>query len=177
MVCLAVVIWGVPVNVYLPSSMFAISHTGNDYYYLLTGAAINSLAMGSASVGSYQLLVVASGSATSITTATPKNIGSLTLSPGIWDITGQVDYVLAGVTSLDFKSGSSPISATFGPQDSFANMPLIATGLSDTFGHVLPTWQLDNRTSGGTSVFLVGQANFTLGATSAYGTLRARKVG
>lgn len=151
-----------------PGSLLTVSGTNNAWVPTTT-------VLSNASIGAFLSTVIASGSAVSLSTTTPTNIGSLTLTPGDWDITGVVDYVTTGASTLDFKSGVSAASSAFGPQDSFVNMPLITTLLSDTFGHVLPTWRLDNRTSTGTTIFLVGQANFSVGAAAAYGTIRARK--
>lgn len=124
--------------------------------------------------GEYATGTLASGSATGLTTATPKNVTSVSLTAGDWDVTGVIDYVLGAATCTHFKSGSSSTSATFGGQDSFADMPLITTLLSDTFGHVLPTQRFS--LSATTTVYLVAQATFSAGTVDAYGTIRARRV-
>lgn len=165
-------------SVYFPSSMFSVSHTGSDYYYLLTGAMSNVLALGTASVGTYTKTTVASGSATTLATATPSNLGSLTLGPGIWLLGGVVDYVLTGATTIGFKGGTSAVSVTFGAQDTSVNVPLIASVLTANYGQVLPRWVLDTRTmSGSTTVYLIGSGTFSLGTVAAFGTIDALKIG
>lgn len=119
-----------------------------------------------------------SSSSTTLTTATITNIGSITLTPGLWDVTGVLDYGFTGVTGTHYQSGVSNVSATFAGQDSYADMPLITTVLTDGFSHVLPVWQFDTRTaSGNTPVYLIGKATFSVGTVTAFGTIRARQMG
>lgn len=122
----------------------------------------------------YQSSLLASGSAVSLTTATPATVTSLSLAAGEWDVTGVIDYVLTGATATAFKSGSNTVAATFGSQDTFVNIPLATTTLSDTFGHVLPTTRF--VLSLASTIYLVAQATFSAGTVAAYGTLRARKM-
>lgn len=124
--------------------------------------------------GEYIEGVLASGSATGLTTATAKNVTSISLTAGDWDVTGVVDYVLTAATATDFKSGSSSTSATFGGQDSSVNMPLIVTLLSDTYGQMIPVQRFSLAST--TTVYLVAQATFSAGTVDAYGTIRARRV-
>lgn len=125
-------------------------------------------------VGEFNNSIVASGSAVSLTNATATNVTTLSLAAGDYNCWGVVDYTTTGATTTDFKSGISTTSATFGAQDTFVNMPLIATALSDTFGHVLPVVRLS--LAGTTTVYLLGQSNFSVGTASGYGTLNCRRV-
>ena len=88
---------------------------------------------------------------------------------------GVVDYALSGATTSDFQSGASATAATFGAQDTSVNLPLIATALSDTFGQAVPTTRFSLSLT--STVYLIAEATFSAGAVSAYGTLRARKMG
>ena len=123
--------------------------------------SLTSVIFGSTALATDNASNVASGSAVSISTATPTNLGSITLTAGRWLIFGMVNFVTTGATTLDFKAGSSSTSATFGADNQNANMPTIASALSDTVSVVIPTRFLDNRTVGGTTtVFLIGSRNF-----------------
>lgn len=117
---------------------------------------------------------VASGSAVSLTTATPANIGSVSLPAGDYECWASADYTLTAATSSAFKSGISSTSATFGAQDTFANIPLITTLLSDTFVHNTPSVRMSLAST--TTVYLVGQSTFSAGSEAAYGTLRCRRA-
>jgi hypothetical protein len=118
--------------------------------------------------------VLTSGSAVSLTNATPANITSISLTAGDWDINGVIDYVPTGATTSDFISGSSSTSATFGGQDTSVGLPLVSTALSTTLGHPIPTTRFSLSTT--TTIYLVGQANFSVGTAAAYGTIRARRM-
>lgn len=146
----------------------AITPTGG-----VVGTATNNNAT-AGNIGEVFSGSLASGSAIAISSATPANIASITLTPGDWDCVGIVDYVPAGATTSDFKSGLSTVTAAFGAQDTFCNIPLIATALTDTFGQPTPLSRISITSS--TPVFLIGQANFTVGTATAYGTLRARRM-
>lgn len=147
------------------------------YATAVTGQLLGTATNDSANPGSIGELLsstVASGSAVTINTGVAKNITSVSITAGDWDVTGQVDYVLNAATTTDFQSGSSTTSATFGAQDSSSIIPLITTLVSDTFGQTLPVFRYSFATA--TTVFLVGAANFSAGGVTGYGTIRARRV-
>lgn len=139
----------------------------------ITGTTTNDNAI-AGDIGEYVESVIASGSAVSLTDTTAKTVTSISLTAGDWDVTGVVDYVLTGATATHFKSGSSSTSATFGAQDTFVDLPLITTTLSDTLGHIIPTTRFSLAST--TTVYLVGQATFSAGTVDAYGTIRARRM-
>ena len=117
---------------------------------------------------------LASGSATALVTATAKTVVSLTLTPGDWDITGVLDFSLAGATTSSLRAGINSTTNAFGAQDTFVNTPLVVTALTDTCGKVVPVMRVSIAAN--TTYHLVGQATFTAGAVTAYGTIRARRV-
>lgn len=155
-------------------SVGAIFISGNNVVGNLPGTSTNDNA-NAGNVGEIITSTVTSGAALSLSNATAKTIASILLTAGDWDVTGVVDYVASGATTSDFKSGSSNTNNTFGSQDSFVNLPLIATTLSDTIGHPIPLFRYSIST-GNVSTYLIGQANFSLGSATAYGTIRARRV-
>lgn len=146
----------------------------SDYTQVIAkGTATNDNAV-AGNVGEFSTAQLVSGSAVSLTTATPTNITSLSLTAGDWQCWGVVDYVATGATTTAFKSGLSSTSATFGGQDTFQNMPLIATALSDTFGHSVAPVRFS--LSATTTVYLIGQATFSVGTGAGYGTLNCRRA-
>ncbi len=129
---------------------------------------------GAGILGEYATATIVSGSAVSLTTATPTDVTSVSLTAGDWEVWGVVDYILSSVTATDFKHGSHSTSATFGGQDTFINLPFITTVLSDTLGVVIPRTRYS--LSGTTTIYLVAQGTFSAGTLTAYGSIFARRV-
>lgn len=125
--------------------------------------------------GEYQTIKLASGSATSLTTDTPKNITTYQITPGDWECWGVVDFNPAATTSVtQLYEGISATSAALGADDtfSFANW---------AGGSVLNVTQRRNvprqRFSVGvtTNIYLVAQAQFSVSTMTAYGSLFCTK--
>jgi hypothetical protein len=117
--------------------------------------------------------VLTSGNAVSLTTATSANVVSMMVPAGDWDISGEVDYILGAATATLFKSGTNTTSGTLGGQDSYASVPLITTLVSSTYTQVAPSTRYTFTQP--TVVYMVGNATFSAGTVTAYGTIRARK--
>lgn len=139
----------------------------------LPGTATNDNAS-AGNVGEYITAQLASGSATSLTTATPKNIISISLTAGDWDVEGIIDYALSGIGISSFQSGSSTTTATFGPQDTSISAPFNGASFTGIYAQNIPTTRYSLATT--TTVFLVASATFLTGAITGYGTIRARRV-
>ena len=117
---------------------------------------------------------------TSLTTATPANVITtpfLVLTPGRWDIFGQIAFLPAATTSItQIAFGINSVSAT---------LPAAGSGglVQNTFAAVVPTAipQCYNVTttrvniSVNTTYYLVAQATFTVSTLSAFGTLYAER--
>lgn len=124
---------------------------------------------------------VGSGAAISLTTTTPANVTSLTLQPGEWSLSGQVDFTLTGATSTLFQMGESVVSAALPTQpggaglgtDAVTTSPVIATVLTATLDLLNGPVRLSIPTT--TIVYLVASASFSVGTVAAYGTLSARR--
>lgn len=139
----------------------------------ITGTATNNNAT-AGDIGEVISGQLSSGAPTSLSNGTAKNVTSMSLTAGDWDVTGVVDYVLAGTTSTKFQAGSSSTSATFGAQDTSVNVPLILTTVTDTYSQIIPTTRFSLAST--TTVYLVAQATFSAGTVDAYGTIRARRM-
>lgn len=120
---------------------------------------------------------IASGSALTLTSGTPLNVTSITLTAGDWEVSGVVQFTTAASTSVTNVVGSiSSTSATLdvtrltGGQVA-AVIPGANTG---AFNHPLNPTRFNVTTS--TTVFLVAQATFTVAALTTFGTIRARRV-
>jgi hypothetical protein len=128
--------------------------------------------------GEYSSSTVASGAAVALTTATPANVTSLSLTAGTWDISGTVSFTPAVTTSItNLQGGVNSTSAT---------LPGAITG--GQFGHfqtatvpgaVNPAYSTGTRRlilTVTTTVYLVAQAAFTVSTCGAFGILAARRV-
>lgn len=138
----------------------------------------------SADLGTLVTSSVPVGSAVSLTTATPANITSIILSPGDWDISGVVDFLPAASTSVtNITNSVSLTSATLSSQTGGNGLGTDATMVWNQAASVpaalmaqeVPAVRLSITKT--TTVFLVAQATFTVSTMTAYGTIRANRVG
>jgi len=146
-----------------------------------TGTTTNDNAA-AGNIGQFITSTVAAGSAVALTTATGKDVTTISLTAGDWDVSGQVDFVLAGVTATLFQSGISLSTNTLPSQaggsgmgtDALVGVPLLTTILSATYCQGIAPVRISLAAT--TTVYLVAQAAFSAGTNTAYGTLRARRV-
>lgn len=149
-----------------------------------TGAAItgtntnDSAAAGN--VGEYIEGVLAAGSATALTTDTPKTLVSISLTAGDWDVTGMVgvqpnpaavySYALASVsptTNTQNTTSTNLVSHTQYPAGTLSTtstdpriaLPMVRVSLAST-----------------TTYYLICQAGFTVSSCLGYGRISARRV-
>lgn len=123
---------------------------------------------------------IASGSAVALTTATPANITSKSITPGTWLVWGTIDFALAAATVTLEQGGLNNTSATLPTQQA----PLtegLSTRVPNNAATVTQTDQIDIRptvitVASTVTLFLVAQATFSAGAVSAYGTLFAMQL-
>lgn len=149
---------------------------------LVKGTPTNDNAI-TGDVGEYITSTVASGSAVSLTTATPANITSISLTAGDWDIDSVVDFLPAASTSItQYNVAVSLTSATLSTQAGGSGLgtdPILivnqaAAVPAAVVGIVPATVRLSIAAT--TTVYLVAQAAFTVSTLAGYGTIRARRV-
>lgn len=147
----------------------------------LKGTTTNdSAALGN--IGEIVTSTVTSGAAVTLSNAAGANVTNVSLTAGDWDVHGQVDFILAGVTATLFQSGISLTTGTLPTQpggsglgpDGVSNVPLLTTVLSATYGQ--PSGPVRLSVSTTSTVFLVADGTFSVGTLTAYGTIRARRV-
>lgn len=115
-------------------------------------------------------------SATSAVTdasASAVNVTSVTLTPGDWDVTGVVDIATSGTTATDVYAGTSATSGVLAADSTFA-LPVTYTTVTNTAS--LPTPVVRYSVAAATPVYLTSRALYSAGTTTAYGTIRARRV-
>lgn len=163
-----------PAGDQVPTTLiFNSNQAGQD----ITIASTGLLTVNPVTKGNITSSVIAAGSATSLTTATPKTITSLTLGVGTWRVYGYVDYVLAGATTtvLQHGFGTTTNSFTNSLQAQDTNTIIesgFTTATTTLTGQPTPFQQI-TVASGTQQVFMVADATFSAGTVTAYGSMYA----
>ena len=127
-------------------------------------------------IGEYTESSVASGSAVALTSTTPANVTSISLTPGDYDVFGVIGYLPAASTSITFKTGgSSATSATLGALGAVFSLSQAAV-VPGAVGQlsVIPTVRVNITET--TTIYLVAQATFSVSTLGAYGLIAARRI-
>lgn len=139
---------------------------------------IDASSSGAGNVGEVVSSLVASGSAVSLTTATPANITSISLTAGDWDVQANVNVLGASTTTAAAalqQVGISTTSATLPTDGSQVIVAVpVATTTSFNTGASIPRVRINVSIT--TTVYLVAEATFTAGTVTAYGGITARRV-
>ena len=129
-------------------------------------------------LGEFMSSVVLVGSAISLTTATPADVTSLSLTAGDWDVSGEVWYSQNAATIGTISQAAITTTSATLP-----TVPAVNTGLSRSsgtemtgIGPVIPVGPVRISIGSTTTVYLVAQSTFTVNTNAAYGVLRARRV-
>jgi len=127
-------------------------------------------------VGEFVTSQVLIASAVSLTTDTPKNVTSISLTAGDWNVYGFVGFAPAASTSLTHTSGS--ISQVTNTLDVTAQQalttPAIVPGATLEWSNTLPEARISLTAT--TTIYLVAHAIFTVSTLGAYGTISARRM-
>jgi hypothetical protein len=129
-------------------------------------------------VGEYTSKALTIGSATALTTGTPKNVTSMTLAAGDWEVSGVVAVQVATATTTTAFGGWVSLSSAAYPwpvnpdAGSYTYLPSVGTGISV----VLPTGTIRMSIGSASPVYLTAVCNFGVSTASAYGFLQARRV-
>lgn len=115
------------------------------------------------------------GSAINLTTATAAAVTSISLTAGDWDVYGCVVYSNGATTNLvsarGFISTSvSLLSAEFSAVVDYGTAGLVLNGV---IGLTCPPIRISISST--TTIYLVAYANFTIGVSTAYGQIYARR--
>ena len=149
---------------------------------MLSGTGTNDAAA-VGHVGELKSTTVASGSAVAVTTATAKDVCTLVLTPGDWDVSAVVDRTLTGVTATVYGAGISLTANTMpadaggsglGPDAEVSQSATFGTTVTGSYSTAIPPVQISVAAQ--TTVHLVVADTFSAGTVAAYGTIRARRM-
>lgn len=125
-------------------------------------------------IGEYIYAQNTSGQA--LSTGTPANVTSISLTAGDWDITGCLVANAGGTTTVSYFLGSASItSATLDPNFNYeftAGFGLTVTGANPA--GAIPTIRVSLSTT--TTVYLVAQSGFGISTMSATGFIAGRRA-
>lgn len=143
-----------------------------------SGGAISGITQGTAPsagfIGEQFRATVATGSAVTLSNGTAANVTSISLTAGIWDVSGLIGFS-GSITATTCVGGISTTSATQGTQgDNNISTSSIPNGASDTSVSI-PSYRLTLNAT--TTVYLVALVNFTVGTAKAYGRISGTRVG
>jgi hypothetical protein len=143
-----------------------------------TGGLIGTTTNDNASTGNVGEFItsnITSASALSMSTGTPLNITSISLTAGDWDIKANVSFIPAATTSITRLVGwSSATSATL-PDASLYSSNIWTAFVPGVIpvGITCPTIRVSLAVP--TTIYLTGQATFTVSTMKGCGTISARR--
>jgi hypothetical protein len=165
----------------LTSNGFVKTSGGNGALSVDTASyqpAVGTTAGGNATagnVGEYVSASVVQGSATALTSATPKTVTSISLTAGDWDVTGIGSITGASTgTEFDVAIGTTTNSMTgtvLG--DTRCQTPTVSLAGADAT-LMIPAVRVSISST--TTYYLIVQETFTIGTPAAYGRISARRV-
>ncbi len=113
----------------------------------------------------------------SMTTATPVTITSVSLTAGDWDVEGTLQYnAAAGTLMTDAKAGINTTTNVLPTAMTAGGYVAIDAAAAAGVGHTLSTGSQRVSLASTTTVYLVGQATFTVSTMTGSGFIRARRI-
>jgi hypothetical protein len=128
---------------------------------------------GAGFIGNYASATTAGNA---LTTATPASLTSVSLTAGDWDVQATAQFQPQASTSVtQFAVGPSATNNTFGAAGTYIQAPIAAFvpgAVSFIYASPIQRFNLSSTTT----IYCVGQANFTVSTCNAVGFIRARQM-
>lgn len=138
-----------------------------------TGGIIGTTAAdnaGAGNVGEVISSTILVGSAVSLVSGVAKNMTSISLTAGDWDVYGNITF---GIGNLITNCAAwISLSSATGPDDALLNLASFTSGLVNGFSCIAPFFRANVSTT--TTVYISGVSTFT-GSTSMCGQIYARR--
>lgn len=139
----------------------------------IKGTATNDNAT-AGNVGETNQVLVATGAAVTMTTATAANVCTLSLAAGDYLVTGQVTYKETTATVTGRQAGINSTSATIPTDGTESFNDANTVTLSET--NTLPCSGKRISLSATTTIYLVAKPTFAAGTVTAYGFINATRI-
>ena len=137
----------------------------------------DGIAASAGNVGEILSTTLASGSAVALVTATAKTVTSVSLTAGVWAVSGIVQYTSAGTTTSTRLD--AVISLTNNTSTTLGTTALTRYNSSNTGtnpGYGIPVGPVYLNLAATTTVYLVAVADFAVSTLSAYGQIQAIRI-
>lgn len=116
--------------------------------------------------------LVASGAPVALTTNTAADVASVSLTPGSWDVSGNIIFAGAGGLTQTLAAGCiNSTSATMVTDGSEVPSGVLTVATNETDGITIPPKRFNVATT--TTIYLVAKATFAAGSIGTYGKLTA----
>jgi len=143
----------------------------------LVGTATNDSAA-AGNIGEHKISTVVAASAVTLTTATPADVTTLSLTAGDWDVWGNIAYSTATAPAATLYVGwihttSATIPVITNVAGAYTQLNFAARDINDD---VIQVGARRVSLASTTTIFLSTQVNFAAGTHKAYGTLQARRI-
>ena len=125
-------------------------------------------------VGEYITSNIPLASAVACTSGVNRNVTSISLTAGDWDIFGNVLFTGSAVTNPNYFAWCSVTSASFPNQSLTTYNVQLGTTLNFSLGQTTPYLRVS--VSSTTTVYLSCQSSFSAGSMTACGSIFARRV-
>lgn len=130
----------------------------------------------SGQIGEEITSTVLQASAVALTTATAKDITSISLTAGDWEVWGNVLVIPAATTSITVIQGGINTTTNTLPASAYQmehrTAALVPTAVP--WGYAVPSQRIS--VSGTTTVYLVISSTFTVSTNAGFGIIRARRI-
>jgi hypothetical protein len=143
----------------------------------IAGTATNDSAS-AGKVGEYIFSEILSGSGVSLTSATAKDVTTISLTAGDWDVWGNVGFNPAGSTTATLYFGwiSTTANTLPGVVPNKGAMVIQSQSFPAGAAQIMPVGRTRISVAGTTTISLGVQSTFAVSTMSAYGFIGARRV-
>ena len=128
-------------------------------------------------IGEFVSSVRLVGNAMAVLTGTAKDVASLVLQPGDWDVSGNcflTGATAGAVSALNFWLNTASATLPVPTASGIGDMAIGVNGISNGSGG--PTGRLRVNVTTATTVYMSAIVNFASGAASLYGAMTARRA-
>ena len=126
-------------------------------------------------LGEQSISTVAAGAPVNLSDSVAANITFISLTPGVWDVSGVITFLSDAITGTAFVASVSGTSATSGTiGDNRVDTPYPPTA-ANHMSLTIPPYRVVTNTT--INYYLVGFASFSVGTVNTCGRISATRVG